>query len=100
MDYFHFKRQRMKKITSILLAAGFGIAMMASPLAAQDSTKVKKTNKERAKTGTHQVGHGTKEVGKGSKNVVVAGAKATGKGAKKAGKAVKKTVKKGVDKVD
>ncbi|AMM49933.1 hypothetical protein TH61_00345 [Rufibacter sp. DG15C] len=90
----------MKKITSIWLAAAFGFCMITSPLAAQDTTKVQETNKEKAKHGTHQVGHGTKEVGKGTKKVVVAGAKATGKGAKKAGKAVKKTVKKGVDKVD
>ncbi|ALI99926.1 hypothetical protein [Rufibacter tibetensis] len=106
----------MKKFAFI---AAFGIATFLGANIAeasivptvQDTTQVKTTNKERAKTGAHQVGHGAKSVGKGTKNLAVSGAKATGKGVKKAGKtvgkgakkagsAVKNTTKKGVEKVD
>ncbi|KAA3436838.1 hypothetical protein [Rufibacter hautae] len=94
----------MKKVTflaALFLAAGLQMnTAQASDHPVQDTTQVKTTNKERAKTGVNQVGHGAKSVGKGTKNLAVSGAKATAKGAKKAGKAVKNTTKKGVKKVD
>ncbi|RNI21775.1 hypothetical protein [Rufibacter latericius] len=94
----------MKKtifVAALFVAAGLQInTAEASNTPVQDSTHVKQTNKERAKTGTKQLGQGAKSVGKGTKNLAVSGAKATAKGAKKAGKAVKNTTKKGVQKVD